>query len=59
MIVPAFKLASFKIPFCIAEGCVAKQYLKYLQFSSFLPDEYFNSFSTEIISDIEHMISAT
>ena len=59
MVVPAFKLTSFIMPFCIAEGYIAKQYLKYLQFSSFLPDEYFNSFSTENTSETEHMVSET
>ena len=59
VVVPAFKLASFIIPFYIAEGYIAKRCLKYLQFSSFLPDEYFNPFSTANKSEIEHMISAT
>ena len=59
MVVPAFKLTSFIMPFCIAEGYIAKKSLKYQQFSSFLPDEYFNFFSTANTSEIENMISAT
>ena len=55
----SFQLTSFIImPFCMAEGYIAKRCLKYLQFSSVLPDEYFNSFSTAFTSEIEQMISA-
>ena len=52
-------LTWLKMPFRIAEGYIAKRCPKHLQFSSFLPGEYFNSFSTAYTSEIVHMMSAT
>ena len=50
---------SFQMPFCMAEGYIAKRCLKYLRFSSVLYDEHFNSFPIAYTSKIEHICSAT